>query len=154
MSQRAAAAAAMRPDVAGGPRGCSQGRWIGYTARVTSSAVHRPRPGLTVFGGLAAAALGIAALVGTSAGCITAYAPNIRREEHHGAMSSRSTRGACLKCHELESHMAARMRGMDPAMLERHMVEMNQVIRPPLVADWMAKDRRGCVECHVVKGER
>ncbi|MDC0717904.1 hypothetical protein [Nannocystis bainbridge] len=96
----------------------------------------------------------MAAVAGASAGCITTFAPNIRREEHHGAMSSQSTRGSCLKCHELESHMAKRMSGMDPAMLERHMVEMNQVVRPPLVADWMAKDRRGCVECHAIKGER
>ena len=105
-------------------------------------------------GGVAAALLVAAALAGSTAGCITAYAPNIRREAHHEAMTAQSTRGACLKCHELESHMAGRMRGMDPATLERHMVEMNQVIRPPLVADWMAKDRRGCVECHAIKGAR
>lgn len=105
-------------------------------------------------GGVAAALLSAAALAGSTAGCITAYAPNIRREEHHQAMTSQSTRGACLKCHELESHMAKRMRGMDPATLEHHMVEMNKVIRPPLVADWMAKDRRGCVDCHAIKGAR
>ncbi|WP_143140555.1 hypothetical protein [Nannocystis exedens] len=105
-------------------------------------------------GGAAAALLLAAALAGSTAGCITAFAPDIRREEHHAAMTSQSTRGACLKCHELESHMAKRMRGMDPAMLERHMVEMNKIIRPPLVADWMVKDRRGCVDCHAIKGAR
>jgi shikimate 5-dehydrogenase len=112
----------------------------------------RQRPASIGLGGAAAAVLLAAALAGTSAGCITAFAPNIRREEHHAAMTSQSTRGACLKCHELESHMAKRMQHMDPATLERHMVEMNKVVRPPLVADWMVKDRRGCVECHAIKG--
>jgi hypothetical protein len=145
----------MRPDVAGAgylARAARRRGFIGYTAEMESRGPDRhPRPDVA-FGGVAAAVLLAAALVGASSGCITAFAPNIRREEHHGAMTSQSTRGACLKCHELESHMAKRMVGMDPATLERHMVEMNKVIRPPLVADWMAKDRRGCVECHTVKG--
>ncbi|MBZ5708356.1 hypothetical protein [Nannocystis pusilla] len=121
---------------------------------MVSRSAARPRPARFASGGVAAAVLVAAALAGANSGCITAFAPNIRAEEHHGAMTSQSTRGACLKCHELESHMAKRMVGMDPATLERHMVEMNKVIRPPLVADWMAKDRRGCVECHAIKGGR
>jgi hypothetical protein len=94
-----------------------------------------------------------AAGTGASSGCITAFAPDIRREEHHVMMSPRSTRGTCLTCHELESHMAKRMKGMDEAAMKRQMADMDRVIRPPLVADWMAKDRRGCVDCHAVKGD-
>lgn len=110
----------------------------------------RPR----LAGGLVAVALVLASMAGLSAACISAYAPNIRREAHHGAMSPQSTRGTCLTCHELESSMAKRMEGMDPATLATHMHEMmgGDVIRPPLVADWMAKERRGCVDCHAVKG--
>jgi hypothetical protein len=129
---------------------------MSYTARVVSRTADRPRARWIAAGGVAAAVFAAAALVGGSAGCIAAFAPDIRREEHHAAMSAASTRGACLTCHELESHMARRMQHMDPATLERHMHEMNQsqVIRPPLVADWMAKDARGCVDCHKVKGGR
>lgn len=94
----------------------------------------------------------LAAAAGAAAGCITAFAPNIRREEHHAAMTAGSTRGACLTCHELESHMARRMKDMDATAMQRHMAAMDRVIRPPLVADWMARDRRGCVDCHTVKG--
>lgn len=93
----------------------------------------------------------VAAAAGAGAGCITAFAPNIRREEHHAAVTAGSTRGACLTCHELESRMARRMRGMDATAMQRHIAAMDRVIRPPLVADWMARDRRGCVDCHVVK---
>lgn len=121
---------------------------------VSSRTADRPRACWIAAGGVSAALLAVVAVVGASAGCITAFAPDIRREEHHGAMSPQSTRGACLTCHELESHMARRMQGMDAATLERHMHEMNQVIRPPLVADWMAKESRGCVDCHKVKGAR
>lgn len=99
-------------------------------------------------------ALLVAAILGSASGCITAFAPNIRREEHHAAMTASSTRGACLKCHETESHMASRMKGMSGDALAHHMHEMQSVIRPPLVQDWMVRDRRGCVDCHRVKGGR
>lgn len=94
----------------------------------------------------------LAAGLGASSGCVTAFAPNIRRDEHHAAMTPKASRGQCLTCHELESRMARRMKGMDDAAMQRHMAAMDGVIRPPLVADWMAKDRRGCVDCHALKG--
>lgn len=100
----------------------------------------------------ALALLVAAAGLGAGFGCITAFAPNIRREEHHAAMTRDSPSGACLKCHETESHMAARMKTMPPSELARHMREMDTILRPPLVQDWMVRDRRGCVDCHRVKG--
>lgn len=102
---------------------------------------------------VALALLFLAALLGAGAGgCITAFAPNIRREEHHTNMTAAASRGDCLKCHETESHMVARMKGMAADDLARHMHEMQAVVRPSLVQDWMVKDRRSCVECHRVKG--
>lgn len=98
------------------------------------------------------ALLAAAAGLGLGLGCITAFAPDIRRESHHDAMSPRSTRGDCLKCHETESHMAARMKKMPGPELARHMHEMQTVVRPSLVADWMVRDPRACVDCHRVKG--
>lgn len=83
-------------------------------------------------------------------GCITALAPDIRREAHHGGMTRRSNGGACLKCHEVESAMAARMKKMTATEMAASM-RPDGVIRPPLVGDWMVEDRRGCVGCHVVK---
>lgn len=88
--------------------------------------------------------------VAAGLGCITQLAPDIRREAHHGMLSGRSNAGSCLTCHELESKMAARMKGMSAQQMADHM-SPDGVIRPPLVADWMAKDRRGCVTCHRVK---
>lgn len=99
------------------------------------------------------AVLCLAAMLGAGAGgCITAFAPNIRREEHHTNMTPASTRGDCLACHETESQMTARMKGMSADHLAHHMREMQTIVRPSLVQDWMVKDRRGCVECHRVKG--
>lgn len=102
----------------------------------------------------ALSALLLAAALGTTSGCITAFAPNIRCEDHHAAMRPASKRTACLTCHETESHMAARMKHMSGEALSHHMQEMQSVIRPPLVQDWMVRDRRGCVDCHHVKGWR
>jgi len=87
------------------------------------------------------------------AGCITAFAPDIRREAHHGMLSAKASGAACLKCHEVESAMARRMNGMSPQQMADHM-RPDGVIRPPLVADWMVKDRRGCVGCHALKEPR
>lgn len=98
-------------------------------------------------------ALLVAAGLGLGLGCITAFAPNIRREEHHHAMTPRASRSDCLKCHETESHMAARMKNMHGPELAHHIHEMNAVVRPSLVADWMVRERRTCVECHRVKGD-
>ncbi len=99
------------------------------------------------------AVLCVAGLLGAGAGgCITAFAPNIRREEHHTNMTTASTRGDCLGCHETESHMVARMKGMAADDLAQHMREMQTIVRPSLVQDWMVQERRGCVECHRVKG--
>lgn len=86
-------------------------------------------------------------------GCITTLAPNIRREAHHSLMTPTSTGAACLKCHEAESAMARRMAGMSSSEMARHM-NPDGVIRPPLVADWMIKEKRGCVGCHALKEPR
>lgn len=125
----------MRRRVAGERPG---GR-LRYTGRVSATLQRLRRFGPAAM---------VAAFV--SASCITALAPDIRREAHHGGATRRSNAGACLKCHEVESAMAARMRRMDRTEMASHM-RPDGVIRPPLVADWMVKDRRGCVACHAVK---
>jgi hypothetical protein len=103
---------------------------------------------------VAAAALAAAALVGGAFGCLTALGPDIRREAHHVRMSQTATRGACMTCHEGEAHMGARMKQMTPAEMRVHMQYITAVVHPPLVQDWMLRERRGCVACHRVKEPR
>jgi len=101
--------------------------------------------------GLAATA-GLAVLL--AAGCLTALAPNIHARDHHSAVRPSARRGECLSCHELESSMARRMAAMDPQHLESHTAEMTASGAPPLVQDWMARDPRGCLDCHQLRPRR
>jgi len=103
---------------------------------------------------LCCATLVVAALLGGGLGCLTTLGPNIAREEHHVRMTPQATRGACMTCHESEAHMSKRMKGMTPAEMAEHMRWMTTVIRPPLVQDWMLRERRDCVACHAVKEPR
>ncbi len=103
---------------------------------------------------LAAASLALAALVGGALGCLTTLGPDIRREQHHARMSQTATRGACMTCHESESHMGARMQQMTPDEMRVHMQYVTTVVHPPLVQDWMLRERRSCVACHRVKEPR
>lgn len=108
-------------------------------------------------GRIAAAALVAAAGLGGlggAAGCIRAFAPAVRAEAHHGSMRPDSGRATCLKCHETESQMVTRMKAMSPAEMAAHMRWTETVVTPPLVQDWMVRDRRGCVDCHRVRGAR
>ena len=87
-------------------------------------------------------------------GCLTTLGPDIRREQHHVRMTPDATRGACMTCHESEAHMSARMKRMSSAEMAEHMRWVTTVIHPPLVQDWMLRDRRACVACHSVKEPR
>ena len=87
-------------------------------------------------------------------GCLSTLGPNIRREEHHVRMTQQATRGACMTCHESEAHMTRRMKAMTPAEMAEHMRWISTVVGPPLVQDWMLRERRTCVDCHAVKEPR
>ncbi len=96
----------------------------------------------------------LGALVGPLTGCLTTLGPDIRREDHHVRMQANATRGACMTCHESESHMRTRMKAMTPAEMSEHMRRITTVVGPPLVQDWMLRERRSCVACHSVKEPR
>ncbi|MCB9703582.1 MAG: hypothetical protein H6711_16935 [Myxococcales bacterium] len=93
--------------------------------------------------------LALAALAGTTAGCLASFAPPIRPVDHHAGIEADAGRQSCLACHDLESTMAARMRGMTGDALAAHLEAMAS--EPPLVQDWMVEDRRSCVDCHRVR---
>lgn len=95
-----------------------------------------------------------AALLGSLTGCLSTLGPDIRREQHHVRMTQQATRGTCMTCHESESHMSQRMKAMDPAEMAGHMRYISTVVHPPLVQDWMLRERRDCVACHAVKEPR
>ena len=103
---------------------------------------------------LCCGSLVFAALLGVLTGCLTTLGPNIRREQHHMRMTQQATRGTCMACHEGESHMSMRMKAMSPAEMTAHMRYITTVMHPPLVQDWMLRERRDCVVCHAVKGPR
>lgn len=103
---------------------------------------------------LCCGSLVVAALLGVLTGCLTTLGPNIRREHHHVRMTQQATRGTCMACHESESHMSMRMKAMSPAEMTAHMHYITTVMHPPLVQDWMLRERRDCVACHAVKGPR
>ena len=104
-------------------------------------------------GSLVAAAL-LGCLAGCLSGCLTTLGPDIRREQHHVRMTQQATRGTCMTCHESESHMSQRMKAMNPAEMTAHMRYISTVVHPPLIQDWMLRERRGCVACHAVKEPR
>ncbi|HEY0133773.1 MAG TPA: hypothetical protein VGB85_06820, partial [Nannocystis sp.] len=94
------------------------------------------------------------ALGGCLTGCLTTLGPNITREQHHVRMTPQATRGTCMACHESEAQMTKRMKGMSANEMAEHMRWMTTVVRPPLVQDWMLRERRDCVACHSVKEPR
>jgi len=103
---------------------------------------------------LCCATLLACALAGALSGCLTTLGPNIAREQHHVRMTPQATRGDCMACHESEAQMTKRMQVMSPDEMAEHMRWMMTVVRPPLVQDWMLRERRDCVACHSVKEPR
>lgn len=101
-----------------------------------------------------AATLVAAALLGGTLGCLTTLGPDIRRDWPHAGMTQAATRGACLGCHETETHMRTRMQAMTPPEMQQHMQYITTVVHPPLVQDWMVKEPRECVACHTVRRSR
>lgn len=114
----------------------------------------RPR----AVGDVVVAVLVAAALLGgvssSLTGCLTQLGPDIRREAPHRRMTQSASRGDCLLCHETESHMSRRMQAMSPAEMTAHMQYITTVVHPPLVQDWMVKEKRDCVTCHRVREPR
>ncbi|MGB1016585.1 MAG: hypothetical protein ACPG4T_20780 [Nannocystaceae bacterium] len=80
---------------------------------------------------------------------MTTLAPNIRAKGVHDIVTPAATRATCLGCHETEAEAVVRIERLAHAGKPAPTPGPGDA---PLVQDWMAQDKKGCVDCHRVRG--